>query len=354
MTAGPNKEIRPHRTLRRLWSIIAIVAVGSFALLILEKLATGRKSVNTLLAEMRSGDHEVASTAEQTLREAGSKAVPDLIKALDRKDPRYRNTYEAARRRLPAFLIRVVPEMHERALDRRNALTVLAKFGPAAKPALPGMIQLLGDENMVVKIAAVQALGSLGPNAEAAIPSFLQLVKTNELYLRVLAASSLWRIAGGTHEQIVREAALSVVGKEYSLTAEGIRLLKQSGNAELAVPVLVEALSPFNAKARRSEAAVFLGQLGPIAKTAVPELTAALFDEAAGVRACAAEALGNIGPDARSALPLLYEAASQYQPVPLAFDVAIAKIEGVPVPPHLAPRKRPVNRRRGENGQGGL
>ena len=57
--------------------------------------------------------------------------------------------------------------------------------------------------------------------------------------------------------------------------------------------------------AKRKDAAMELGAMGPRARTAVPALTAALKDDSEAVRQAAALALGSMGPAANSAVPML-------------------------------------------------
>ena len=291
------------------------------------------KSVNALLTEMRGDYIDPESTLEEKLKVVGPRAVSDLIKAMDRRNPRYRDDYNGLRRRLPEFLLSVFPESHDRAIDRANAVQILASFGPEARPALPKMIRLLDDDAWKVRLTVIHAFGDLGSTAKDATPHLLMLVKTNEPYCRALAAQSLWKVDPIAHENIARDAALSVIGTGYLPTAKAIRLLEEMGQVELAVPLLIRSLAATNRPARRVEAAMFLGRLGTKAKSAVPPLTEALCDEALGLRSVAAVALGDMGPDAHSALPLLYEAACEQQPYSGAFDSAIARIEGRPIVP---------------------
>ena len=74
--------------------------------------------------------------------------------------------------------------------------------------------------------------------------------------------------------------------------------------AKAAVPNLIETLKDQNGRVRGS-AARALGEIGPDAKAAVSSLIEALNDENSGVRADAAHALGRIGPDAKDAIPHL-------------------------------------------------
>ena len=73
-----------------------------------------------------------------------------------------------------------------------------------------------------------------------------------------------------------------------------------------AVPDLIQALS--DEREVRGCAASALSKIGPAAAPAVPELTKMLNGDWVGNRVSAAEALGNIGPDASSAVPTLITA----------------------------------------------
>jgi adenylate cyclase len=54
-------------------------------------------------------------------------------------------------------------------LSRQLTVQRLGWFGPSAAPAVPALIELLGDED--VRVEAVQSLGKIGPSAREAIPA---------------------------------------------------------------------------------------------------------------------------------------------------------------------------------------
>jgi HEAT repeat protein len=81
-----------------------------------------------------------------------------------------------------------------------------------------------------------------------------------------------------------------------------------------------------NAEDRRHAAGV-LGELGPAAEAAIPELVKALSDPNGYVRAAAAEALGKLGPAAEAAIPELVKVLSDPEAmVRLALTRALGKL----------------------------
>jgi HEAT repeat protein len=78
---------------------------------------------------------------------------------------------------------------------------------------------------------------------------------------------------------------------------------------DYSVPTLCKTLREDKDPNMRYWAAQSLGQFGPAAKAAVPELIAALKDEDKMVRMGAGYALAEIGPAAADAVPALQEAA---------------------------------------------
>src|SRR5271154_3575001 len=79
--------------------------------------------------------------------------------------------------------------------------------------------------------------------------------------------------------------------------------LTATARAETASSLAAKLQDP-DATVRRN-AADQLGELGPEAKSVIPELIKALDDKDFFVRRFAAKALGQIGPDAKEALPAL-------------------------------------------------
>ncbi len=195
---------------------------------------------------------------------------------------------------------RVVPRAAELLKDpkrRGRAVQVLGKIGPAAAPAVPGLVDLLQDQDPKVRTEALFALAAIGPKASAAIaPATAALADTDrdvmltagyflqELGPEAKAAAPALRKLLESKDELVR-----ITGAHALLAVDPAN----PEHAKLAVPVMTAALKsplPFI----RGEAAMTLGDLGKAAASALPALEAAMQDDDEGVRAVAAEAVKKI------------------------------------------------------------
>src|SRR5262249_47173750 len=61
---------------------------------------------------------------------------------------------------------------------REKSARLIARYGSAAKPAVPALVEILRtDHSASTKSAAVEALGNIGPDAKAALPALAGLEK---------------------------------------------------------------------------------------------------------------------------------------------------------------------------------
>jgi hypothetical protein len=165
-------------------------------------------------------------------------------------------------------------------LVRKFAAESLAKFGPAAKEAIPALIQTLRTEaDFGIRLASASALAATGADA---VPALTQVLVDGE----------------------VREIERSTYGKLYPVVSA---LNKIGPAARAAVPALVRVLGDANNSVRET-AAEALGAIGPDASSAVAALIAVLGDPDWTVRTNAARALGQIGRAAQVAVPALQKA----------------------------------------------
>src|SRR5262249_20777303 len=82
---------------------------------------------------------------------------------------------------------------------RSSAAMVLARLGPASKPAIPLLIEIVQTESgtgwkRAAKADAVEALGAIGPEAREAAPALAPLLHQPDQVLRLKAAEALRRV----------------------------------------------------------------------------------------------------------------------------------------------------------------
>src|SRR5262249_45428409 len=82
----------------------------------------------------------------------------------------------------PAALLDVLAAAYDHKEDivRAAALGVIAEFGEKAKPALPVVKKGLKDKSFSVRLQAVAAAGAMGPAAKGAVPELLDIMRDDD------------------------------------------------------------------------------------------------------------------------------------------------------------------------------
>ena len=219
---------------------------------------------------------------------------------------------------------------------RAEAADELGALGPNAKSAVPALMRALTDGNSSVRTRVARALGLIGATSEPAIPEMIKALHDESEYvsMREACAEALAKISPAdpvviqaledsihSKSSSVRAASVRSLGalgptagtsfpkirkalddKDYSVRAQAVKAIsKVMQKPEITMPIFVDELS--DNYAVRREAAFALGQLGPMAKGAIPSLTKALTEEQSKDGRPAAgwaisEALARIGGDA--------------------------------------------------------
>jgi len=74
-------------------------------------------------------------------------------------------------------LSELIADLKAAAPATRNAAAYeIAGLGPAAKPAVPALIEALDDPDAAVRFPVTVALGEIGPDAVAAVPRLKQMM----------------------------------------------------------------------------------------------------------------------------------------------------------------------------------
>ncbi len=315
----------------RLASIDALGEIGPLA----------KKAVPELIHALCDKGRTVRLKTVQALGKIGpgaAAAVPDLVFSFRRyaKDSVYQK--ETARalgtmgKQASKFWIKALQDKDEKL--RTSSALVLGEIGNAALPALPALVNALGDSNEQVRLYAATALTKLGnPALKAlrkalraedkqvrqnvikalagfgakAVPAIVEGLKDAEPKVREVAVMSLGKL-GDKATSSVPKLAEALFDDEETVrlaVAQGLRSMGKS--AAPVVPKLVERLS--SEKSNKVSLAIIeaLGAVGPSASSAIPSLTPFLEKKNAELRLATVETFGKFGDKAKSALPVLFK-----------------------------------------------
>lgn len=229
----------------------------------------GRISIPALIEAMKDKNSSVRRFAAMALGGLGPKAraaIPLLLEALKDEDSGARvDAAEAlwkvnrnAKAAVPV-LTRVLQQ--EKGIATYWAANAIASIGPEAKDAVDALRNMLANAPRAWRSGAVRALGNIGPEASAAVPDLVELLGGKDGEMRAYAAGALWKI--NRHPR--------------------------------AIPTLLEELK--NPSYDKPYAAVvMIGEIGPPAKEAVPDLIKTLSHRELFVRKEAARALKKVDP----------------------------------------------------------
>jgi HEAT repeat protein len=207
-----------------------------------------------------------ANMCENALSRIGPAAVPALAAAL--ADPQYK--------------------------ARRRAVASLALLGRAGNEVLPALSKALDDDDPQARTEAGGGLGQMGPRALATL---LSSAKSEKPRVRAAAIHGLGLLSPRPPE--VRNALMAALRDEDS----DVRAAAQRAVGHVADNKSALALVPMVVRGNARPAAIgALGEIGPVAKDAIPALAAVLRGGNDADRKASASALARIGEPALSAL----------------------------------------------------
>ncbi len=243
-----------------------------------------------------------------TFQAKGALAGPALISLLDDKD---KKVQKAGAKALEAIGVAALPAL-QTALSGSTwqakiwITRIFQSMGPKAKPAIPAMVDALGDNDLDVRKAALLALQSLGKSAVSAMPKLLGMIKATDTPRALWEGSLQCIFSIGTQGNLGLLSLLE--SNDWTLRRRIMENIGRLGAkvGPQAVPFLTQALSHKQKEVRWTSAMV-LSKLGPRSATAVTSLAQALNDKDPITRKWAARALAAIGKPARSAIPALLQ-----------------------------------------------
>jgi len=270
------------RGIRLVAGILTTIVLASLLIVHSREPVYEGKSAGAWVEEL--GDNSYRATG--ALREIGPGAIPALVRALERRPAAWLKTYALIVNCSPGFL---KPKLSTRYLDLARRESQIPR----------------------VRVAAAQVLGDLGPAARNAVPALVEALRDRDPTLRRNAAFALGKIRAKPALVVPALAGLLSDRNEEVRMYAAIALKKFGSQAVSAVPDLIAALTDRNWQVR-DRAALALGAIGKKQGGVVPALEEALQDEHRYVRSSAATALASLAPHTRSARAALAQA--RYDP----------------------------------------
>jgi HEAT repeat protein len=182
--------------------------------------------------------------------------------------------------------------------NRLTAVESLEMLSDAAAPAAEAMSRALADPDRFVRWAAVRTLGKLpslpaSPTVERITPLLLD----PDPGVRGAAAAALERFGPGAQSAVPSLLRALTEGSDPEAQVALLHALARvaGANARLAVSPLCQILRSPDARVRRAVLAT-LGQFGPAAGAALPNVRAALSDPDETVREAARYAVSAVTP----------------------------------------------------------
>ena len=309
------------------------------AVLLLNGLVSGAEvdqnvpaKVKGLIAKLDSEDVEVRKEAIFELAKLGPEAKPayPYLMAMGNDPDLEIKKYVALA--LPEIVTQYGPEIrnairHEDAQVRLLGLLMLRNISNA-RMVLPELIELLKNEDMSMRLEILLLLGQMGVNAKIASHDVVVLLKDSNDVIRVSAANKLGDV--GIGQRCVANALCEAMGDPHILVrrgaAESIGTVGVSSNK--IIMALKKHINDDNDGIMSIEAALSLTKIEPKEKTGLHRLTDLLKAKNPVIRFMALEALGDIGPGASQALPQIKLALKDDDKrVVVCAVYALAKIE---------------------------
>lgn len=211
-------------------------------------------------------------------------------------------------------------EEHAGEAGNSCAASALSDIDPSYLDGLaPDYLDLLGNENEVIRIYSTATLGYFG-NQPGVLTALIEALEDEDYQIKTYAVRGIGNagtVAGKQAVDALRNAFNK--GNDCSCRALIIKTLGRFGPTSDIIDLLIDALNDDTAMVREA-AALVLASYGPASETAVPHLIEAMKSEYAldptvdydfevpVKREYYALALGKIGPSAKPALPALFKA----------------------------------------------
>jgi hypothetical protein len=275
---------------------------------------------------------------DKALRAIGTNAVPYAVRDLARNDSQWRVKYRELLPRFPMFLQKILPAPKPvlEVVDGANvffyigsnaipcAITLLKHHSPsvrqsaawglgsirrqsaAANQAIAALIEAAGDSDRDVRLHVMVAFREMGADASNAVPAVTKVLadtgvgsQTNSFfYVRAAAAVALGKIGPPAASALPALKAALQESNSYLRGQAAVATWRVAADADTALPILLKEM-PAAAESQKWDWIAALGEMGPRARAAVPQLLVELRqDKIDRVLVCLTNALKSIDPEA--------------------------------------------------------
>lgn len=206
-----------------------------------------KDAIEDLASLVKTNDYRMPpQTVVQALGRMGPDAVDPLLDMLRNAASPARGFVQTALATIgPDGIAKIAPALADKDIFvRRTAYAAIAAFGPAARPALPQLIDGLKETDQTLRHSAIRIIGQIGPEAANAVPGLLEIVKnsTQPESTRALAAHALALIGSGA------KPALDDLSKLLKDSSPAVRfraaeaMVRAGGSRADAVPAMLDLL----------------------------------------------------------------------------------------------------------------
>ena len=216
---------------------------------------------NTSFPWLPGQDAEKNLRAGEAIRRIGTNALPFLVEMARAKDSSLSSLIGSLAMKQNLIRARFWTENDEHQL----AASGFQALGQTGAEAVPSLVALLHDPDLLLRLNAAGCLGNIGPDAKAAIPALLPLLNNKS---RMVAWDTTLNL-GKIHME-----------------------------PDLVVPALIEKLGALEASSYRGTVMSALGRFGKLATPAIPAILPFLHDADNNIRTEATNALKAIDAEA--------------------------------------------------------
>lgn len=262
------------------------------------------------LTQFKASPEGQSNGALQALRGMGPQAVPVLAGKLRRNF--YESVYVSAAPHLPKLVVRRLPQPKRTLFIRQLSMLLLSLSDLPLTDAIPDLIPVLRDRDMLLRRTAARLLGGIGVPAEKAIPSLAALVADPKSGAGDCASEALAQMEAQAASQHLPLPKLKAC---WAALVRGIAqprqpLMRPTGDDD---QVIRAALSGTFWKFGYDDYVV------------LPLLVRALNNTDSKLRLGAVRALSSIGQPVQAALPVVRRAQADLDPL-----VRLACVQAIP------------------------